>query len=203
MHTDGDQQTVQEAVDTGANSTQTQDSFANAYQEAIDNGPYKVQGNASDQGNDHRHNRHKATTGKEAQEVRHIDLIELVIRPSGDQTAENADELVVNLAESSRNLGSVNTHNGSDNANAQHGLNSQPGNDSSQSGSTFLILGHADSNTQGKQDSHVINQNAASLNQQQSQQAIGAPAGGVDPVTNTHEQAADRQASHGEHQGFT
>lgn len=203
MQADRDEQTVQEAVDAGADGTHTQDSLTNTNQEAVNHGPDKVQGDADDQGDHHSHDGHKPTACKEAQEVRHVGLVELVVAPGGDQTAEDTDELVVNLAERSGNRIGFHAHDKLHHANTQHGLDGQPGNDGRQSGGTLLVLGHADGNAQGEEDSHVVNENAAGLDEQQSRHVVGAPAGGVDPVTDTHQDTADRQTCHRQHQGFT
>ena len=199
VHADGDQQTVQEAVDAGAHSAQTQHALANPYQEAVHNGPYEVQGDADHQSGEHGHDGHETTARKEAQEVGHVGLVELVVAPGSDQAAQDTDELVVDLGER-RGNGGVSAQDQLHHSGAEHGLHGQPGNDGSQCRGTFLILGHADGYAQSEQNGHVVDQDAASLNEQQSQQAVGAPSGGIDPVTNTHQDTADRQAGNGQHQ---
>lgn len=171
-------------------------------QEAVDDGPQEVQGDAGDQGEDDGHDGHEAATREEAQKVRHVGLVEPVVAAGGDQAAQDADELGVDLAERGGHRGSVNAHDGGHHSGAEHGLHGQPGDDGGQGGGALLVLGHADGHAQGEQDRHVVDQDTAGLDKQHGDHAVGAPSGGVDPVTDAHQHAADRQAGHRQHQGF-
>ena len=202
MQTNWNEQTVEETVDTSADCAHTQDAFTNAYQEGVNNRPYEVQRDADEQSNNNGHDRNKTTACKEAKEVRHVDLVELVVAPCSDQTAEDTDKLVVDFAKCRVN-GFISTDDELNNSGSQHGLYSQPGDDSCQSRSTFLVFGHTDCNTQSEQNCHVIDQNTASFDQKQSQHAVSTPASWVDPVTDTHQDTTDWQTCYRQHQRFT
>ncbi len=101
----GDQQTVQESVDAGADAVHAGDAVAQSDQCVEDDGPDEQQNNRNNDGDQTGSDRNEALAGEECQPVRQLGVLELVVAGSADDSGQNADEGVAgDLLES--NVGS-------------------------------------------------------------------------------------------------
>ena len=215
VQADGDQQTVQESVDTGANSVQTDDSLTSGDQNAEQQGPHDQQSCGDDDGDQSGSNGNEALAGEEGQEVRQLDVPELVVADSADDTSQDAGEGVGDLGVSQSPAIDV-AQGGDDSGSSTNQVGDhQPGDQTSQTGGTIVLLSQANGSTDGEQDSHVVDQGAAGLDQEEADGVsdtgsgvtqAGSPVaahhvGGAEQVAQTHQDTTDGQGSNGQHQG--
>ena len=219
MQTGGDQQTVEEGVQTGANSIHASDTLTQSNQSAEHHGPHEQQDGRNHNGDHASHDGHAALAAEEGQEVRQLGVLELVVAQTTDQTGQDADEGVGDLGESHivgasgiddtlsiqrQHVGS----NGGHHIGVQQAGDHQPRGQSSQTSSAILVISHTNADTDGKQNSHVVDQSATGLDQEETNNLESALNGaalhsiGAESVTDTHQDTADRQSCHGQHQCF-
>ena len=207
----GDEQTVQEGVDAGADAVHASDALAQSDQRAKDDGPDEQQNDGHQNGDHAGSNGNEALAGEECQPVRQLDILELVVAGSAHNSGQNADEGVAgDLLEG--DVGSsaffqMTDH--ADHTGVQQLLHHQEADQTGQTCGT-IVVSKADSGTNGEQPCHVIDQSAACLDQQEANgvcctgsrctgNAHNARSKGI---TKTHQDAADRQHSDGKHQSF-
>ena len=207
----GDEQTVQEGVDAGADAVHAGDAVADCDQSVEDDGPDEQQNNGHQNGDQTGSDRNEALAGEECQPVRQLGILELVVAGSTHNSGQNADEGVAgDLLEG--NVGSGALFQGAhhaDHAGAQQLLHHQVADQTGQTCGT-VVVSQADSGTNGKQPCHVIDQSAACLDQQEADGVSctgGCSTGNAhnarsEGITKTHQDAADRQHSDGKHQSF-
>lgn len=168
VQTGGDEQTVQEGVDAGADAVHASDAVADCDQSVEDDGPDEQQNNGHQNGDQTGSDCNEALAGEECQPVRQLDILELVVAGSAHNSGQNADEGVAgDLLEG--DVGSsaffqVTDH--ADHTGVQQLLHHQ---EADQTGQTCgaVVVCKADSGTNGKQPCHVIDQSAACLDQQE------------------------------------
>ena len=101
MQAGGDQQTVQESVDAGANAVHLGNAGAQSNQNAEDDRPDEQQNDRNNDGNNGSHDSNAALAAEERQPVRQLGVLELVVAGSTDDGGQDADEGVAgDLAES-------------------------------------------------------------------------------------------------------
>ena len=88
----GDQQAVQEGVDTSADAVQTDDAVAQSNQNTEDDGPDEQQNNGNHDGNHGGHDSNAALAAEEGQPVRQLGVLELVVAGSTDDGGQDTDE---------------------------------------------------------------------------------------------------------------
>ena len=156
-------------------------------------------------------NGHGALAGEEGQHVRQLGALELVVAHCTDDAGQDAGEGVGDLGES-HGVDFVLHHGGSDGGNGagrQQGGDHQPGDQTSQTGGAVGLFCQANGHADGEQDGHVINQGAACFYQEEAHnvcQTFGGASrahnGGSQRIADAHQNAADGQTSHGQHQSF-
>jgi len=208
----GDQQTVQEGVDASADAVHACDASANGDQCIEDDGPDEQQSDRNNDGDQAGSNSDEALAGEECQPVRHLSALELVVAGCTHHSGQNADERVAgHLLESDVGSGALfqGAHH-ADHAGAQQLLHHQVADQASQTSGTVVVISQTNSGTNGEQPCHVIDQSAACLDQQEANSvscAGGCSTGDTHDtrgqgITETHQDAADRQHSDGKHQSF-
>ena len=90
----GDEQTVQESVDAGADAAHASDAVADGDQSAEDDGPDKQQNDRDNDGDQAGGDGDEALAGEECQPVRHLGALELVVAGCAHHSGQNADERV-------------------------------------------------------------------------------------------------------------
>ena len=212
MQTGGDQQTVQESIDTCANSTQTDNSVTQSNQAAEDHGPYEQQDSGNNDGDNSGNDSNGALAAEECQHVRQLGALELVVADAADNTSQDTNEgVAADLSESNLvDLGCDHTgSDGADSAGVQQSGDHQVRDHTSQAGSAVFVLSQANTNTDCEQDSHIVDQGSACLNQENTQnvcEAFGctgsAHGSGSQGVTQTHQNTTDGQCSNRQHHSF-
>ena len=210
----GDEQTVQESIDTCADAVQTGNAVAQSNQNAEDNGPDEQQDDGNHDGNQGGHDSNAALAAEECQPVRQLGALELVVAGGADDSSQDADEGVAgDLAESNVINGALfqggtnSSADGAHNTGAEQLLHHQKADQTSQTGGAVMVVCQADSCADGEQPSHVIDQSAASLDQQEADRVSSTGSrtfsthnGGSQSVANTHQNTTDGQRGNGQHQ---
>ncbi len=209
MQTSGNQQTVQERVDTCANSAQALDAVAHSNQRTENDGPYEQQNGGSNDGNHSRYNGDGAFAAEEGQHIGELGALELIVAKRTDETSQNANEGIRDFGESNFIclVGDHARRNGADHGNAEQVCNHQPGDETGQTGGTVVFVGKANGHAHREQDGHVVNDSAAGFDQEEAQDIPEAAGGSVrnahnagsNGVAQTHQNAADGEAGHGQH----
>ena len=213
MQAGGDQQTVQEGVQANTEHAHALDAVADGNQNAEDDGPYEQQDGSNNDGNKAGHDSDGALATEECQHVRQLGVLELVVAGSTDDAAQDTDEGVSDLSESNL-IGLAGDHVGSndaDSADGQQGGDHQPADQTGQAGSSIILFSQANSNADGEQQSHVVDQSAACLDQEETdrEQCAGGRCVGnahntrSNGVAQTHQNTADGQDSNGKEQSLT
>ena len=83
----GDEQTVQEGVDAGADAVHASDAVADCDQSVEDDGPDEQQNNGHQNGDQTGSDCNEALAGEECQPVRQLDILELVVAGSATTAA--------------------------------------------------------------------------------------------------------------------
>ena len=210
MQAGGDQQTVQERVDTSADAVHVCDGLAQSDQCTEDQRPDEQQDNGDHDGDQAGGNCDEALAGEECQPVRHLGVLELVVAGRAHHSGQNADERVASdLLES--DVGSSALFEGADctdDGGVQQLLHHQEADEASQTSGTVVVIRQTDCCTDCKQPCHVVDQSAACLDQQE---ANGISCAGScctghthnarsKGIAKTHQDAADRQDRDGKHQ---
>ena len=146
--------------------------------------------------------------------VRQLGALELVVAGGTDDSSQDADEGVAgDLAESNVINGALfqggtnSSADGAHNTGAEQLLHHQKADQTSQTGGAVMVVCQADSCADGEQPSHVIDQSAAGLDQQEADRvsstgssAFSTHNGGSQSVANTHQNTTDGQRGNGQHQ---
>ena len=210
MQAGGDEQTVQESVDAGADAAHAGDAGADGDQTVEDDGPDEQQNHGDQDGDQAGSDRNKALAAEECQPVGHLGILELIVAGSAHNCSQDADKGVAgDLLECDVGSGALfqMTHH-ADHAGVQQLLHHQ---EADQTGQTCgaVVVGQAHSSADGKQPCHVIDQSAACLDEQEANGiccargcTLSTHNGGSQSVTDAHQDAADRQHCNGEHQCF-
>ncbi|MNO72149.1 hypothetical protein D3C76_630860 [compost metagenome] len=201
VQTDRDQQTVEEGVDAGTGGAHADDGFTEGDQATIDDGPDGHQDEGDHDHDNGGHDRHQTTAGEEGQRLVQLDATEAVVQLSRDDTGQDTDELVLNLAEGGRDLVQRDLLDLRDRARAQQGGDHQVTDQTGQRGGTVFILGHAIGDTHGKQNGHLVDDGGTRLDQEGRQRAFATPAVRVNPIANPHQDRCGRQYRYRHHQG--
>ena len=208
MQTGGDQQTVQESVDAGADAAHLGNAVAESNQNAEDDGPDEQQSDRNQNGNDSGHDSNAALAAEECQPVRQLGILELVVAGSTDDGGQDADEGVAgDLAESNVIDGAfLQRADSADNAGAEQLLHHQEADKTCQTCGTVMVIRQTDGSADGEQPSHVVDQGTAGLDQQETYgvsgtggRAFGTHNSGSQSVTNAHQDTTDGQSSYGKH----
>ncbi len=93
----GDEQTVQESIDTCADAAQAGNAVAQSNQNAEDNGPYEQQDNGYRDGNQSGYDSNAALAAEECQPVRELGAFEAVVAACADDSGQDADEGVAGI----------------------------------------------------------------------------------------------------------
>ena len=213
MQAGGDQQTVQEGIQANTEHAHALDAVADGNQNAEDDGPDKQQDGGNNDGNKAGHNGDGTLATEECQHIRQLGVLELVVAGGANNAAQDTDEGVSDLSESNL-VGLAGDHvggNDADSANGQQGGDHQPADQTSQTGSAVIFFCQANGNADAKQQSHVVDQSAAGLDQEETDgvqcagsRCIGnAHNTGSNGVAQTHQDAADGQNSNGKEQSLT
>ena len=210
VQTGGDQQTVQEGVDAGADAVHASDAVADCDQSVEDDGPDEQQNHGHQNGDQTGSDCNEALAGEECQPVRQLGILELVVAGSADDGSQNADKgvagdlLVCNVGSGTL----FDVAHSADHTGVQQLLHHQEADQTGQTCGT-IVVSKADSGTDGKQPCHVIDQSAACLDEQEADGvccagscALGTHNSGSQSVADAHQDAADRQHSDGKHQSF-
>ena len=212
MQTGGDQQTVQESVDAGADAAHLGNAVAEGNQNAEDDGPDEQQNDRNHDRNDGGHDSNAALAAEECQPVRQLGVLKLVVAGSTDDGGQDADERVAgDLAESNVIDGAFfQRADSADNAGAEQLLHHQEADQTGQTGSAVVVVRQTHSSADGEQPSHVVDQGATGLDQQETESiketgscALSTHNSGSESVTDAHQDTADRQRSNGKHKSFT
>ena len=206
----GDQQTVEEGIQASADAAHASDALAQSDQCAEDDGPSKQQDHRCQDGHHSGDDGDRALAAEECQPVRQLGALELVVAGGADDSSQDADESVASdLLES--DLGSAASFQGADDthdAGAQQLLHHQVADQARQTSGAVMVIGQADSCTNSKQPSHIVDQSAACLDQQEADglhdtdDVAALHRGGAQQIAQTHQDAADRQSCNGQHQGL-
>ena len=213
MQAGGDQQTVQESVDAGADAFHLGNAVAEGNQSAEDDGPDEQQDNGNHDGNNGGHDSNAALAAEECQPVRQLGILELVVAGSTDDGGQDADEGVAgDLAESNVidgaffQGGTDSSADGAHNSGAEQLLHHQEADQTGQTCGTVMVIRQTDGSADGEQPCHVVDQGAAGLDQQETYgvsstggRALGTHNGGSQSVTNAHQDTTDGQSSNGKH----
>ena len=208
VQTEGNEQTVEESVDTSADNTQADDTGTQSNQSAVNDRPYEEQDGSHDDGNDCGNDCNAALTGEERECVGQLGVLELVVASSTDDTSEDTDELGLDLGESRIDRLNSNAGQRTNDSGLQELGHHQPRYQTGQTGGTIVVLCHTDGNADSEQPGHVVDQRAASLNQEEADDLKGARhvttlhGGGTERVTDAHQDTADGQTCDGKHQRF-
>ena len=201
---------MQALVDAGADAVHASDAVADCDQSVEDDGPDEQQNNRDHNGDQAGGNCNEALAGEESQPVRHLGVLELVVAGRAHHSGQNADERVASdLLES--NVGSGALFEGADctdDGGAQQLLHHQEADEASQTSGTIVVICQTDCCTDCKQPSHVVDQSAACLDQQEANgvSCTGSCCTGhthnarSKGIAKTHQDAADRQDRDGKHQ---
>ena len=198
-----DQQSVEEAVDTSADRTQADDCLAECNKCIVNNRPYKEEDQANYYANQCRHNSYRTLAAKEGQCLRKFRVLKTIVAKCTNNAADDADELVVCLGESSI---CFRPSQNCDDAGIQNLLDHQPGNQAGQRGCTFVIVAETNRNTDREQNGHVVNDRSTDFHQEESDDIRITKTGhnvGIDHVTNSHQDTCYRQAGNWKHQSFS
>ncbi len=150
----GDEQTVQESVDAGADAAHAGNAVAQGNQNAEDDGPDEQQNDGNDDGNQGGHDSNAALAAEECQPVRQLGVLELVVAGSTDDSGQDADERVAgDLAESNviDTCPLPGSGTSADNAGAEQLLHHQEADQTSQTGGAVVVVSQADSSADGEQ----------------------------------------------------
>ena len=213
VQTGRNQQTVKECIDAGADALHTDDAFANSYQSAEDDRPYEQQDNGYENGNQTGYDGNAALAAEECQPVRELRVFEAVIAACADDTGDDGDKYVLDLVECQR-LDLIvcdGRHERGDDAGAQQVGHHQPGNQTGESGCTVSVIGQTDRDTDNEQPSHVVDQRAARLDEQEAdvvQRTAGRRARYAhnargDRIAEAHQNTADRERCYRQHECLT
>ena len=211
MQAGGDQQTVQESVDAGADAAHLGNAVAEGNQNAEDDGPDEQQNDGNHDGNNGGHDSNAALAAEERQPVRQLGILELVVAGSTDDGGQDADEGVAgDLAESNVIDGAfLQRADSADNAGAEQLLHHQEADQTGQTGSAVMVIRQTDGSADGEQPSHVVDQGAAGLDQQETESvsetgscALSTHNSGSESVTDAHQDTTDGQCSNGKHKSF-
>ena len=214
MQAGGDQQTVQESVDAGADAAQTNDAVAEGNQRTEDDGPDEQQDDGNHDGNNGGHDSNAALAAEECQPVRQLGILELVVAGSTDDGGQNTDERVASNLCESNTLGSCfprlcgitgNAADCLDDARSKQTLHHQEADQTGQTGSAVVVIRQTHGSADGEQPSHVVDQGTASLHQQVTNNLCNARdiatlhGGRTQSVTDAHQDTTDGQCSNGKH----
>ena len=208
MQAGGDQQTVQESVDAGANAVHLGNAVAQSNQNAEDDRPDEQQNDRNNDGNNGSHDSNAALAAEERQPVRQLGVLELVVAGSTDDGGQDTDEGVAgDLAESNVIDGAFfQGTDSTDNAGAEQLLHHQEADQASQTGRAVMVIRQTHSSADGEQPSHVVDQSATGLDQQETNgvrstggSTLSAHNGGSERITNAHQDTTDGQRSYGKH----
>ena len=211
MQAGGDQQTVQESVDAGADAAHLGNAVAEGNQSAEDDGPDEQQDNGNHDGNNGGHDSNAALAAEECQPVRQLGVLELVVAGSTDDGGQDADEGVAgDLAESNVIDGAfLQRADSADNAGAEQLLHHQEADQTGQTCGTVMVIRQTDGSADGEQPCHVVDQGAAGLDQQETESvsetgscALSTHNSGSESVTDAHQDTTDGQCSNGKHKSF-
>ena len=207
MQAGGDQQTVQESVDAGADAAHLGNAVAEGNQNAEDDGPDEQQDNGNHDGNNGGHDSNAALAAEECQPVRQLGILELVVAGSTDDGGQDADEGVAgDLAESNVIDGALlQRADSADNAGAEQLLHHQEADQTGQTCGTVMVIRQTDGSADGEQPCHVV----AGLDQQETESvsetgscALSTHNSGSESVTDAHQDTTDGQSSYGKHKSF-
>ena len=209
MQTGGDQQAVEEGVQTGANAAQADDAVAQHNQQVEDDGPDKQQDDGNHDGNQTGHNGNAALAAEEGQPVRQLDALELVVAGGTDDGSQDADEGVAgDLAE--RDVVDAALFQGADgthHSGAQQLGHHQVADQARQTRGAVMVIGQAHGSAHSEQPGHIVDQGAAGLDQDETGRVSKAGGGAFSThggrsqrVAQAHENAADRKRGDRQHQ---
>src|SRR5699024_1721464 len=153
-----------EGVQAGADGIHAQDAVADGHQAAVNNRPDEQQDGCNDDREHGGDDGDAAFAAEESQPVRQLGALELVVADSADNAGDDADELVLDVVERNVRLGAGD---GGDDGGVQQLGDHQPGNQAGQTSGAVLIVGQANGNADGKQPGHVVDQGAAGLHQEE------------------------------------
>jgi len=213
MQAGGNQQTVQESIDAGANAVHLGNAVAQSNQNAEDDRPDEQQNDGNHDGNDGGHDSNAALAAEECQPVRQLGVLKLVVAGSTDDGGQDADERVAgDLAESNVinraffQGGTNSSADGAHNSGAEQLLHHQEADQASQTGRAVVVIRQTHSSADGEQPGHVVDQSATGLDQQETNgvrstggSTLSAHNGGSECVTNAHQDTTDGQRSYGKH----
>ena len=210
MQAGGDQQAVEEGVQTGADAVQADDAVAQSNQGVEDQRPDEQQDHGHHDGHNAGDDGHAALAAEEGQPVRHLGVLELVVAGGADDGSQDADEGVAgsllkgNVGRGA--LGQVHEGQRADHRRAQQLGHHQVADQAGQGGSTVMVVGQTDRRADGEQPGHVVDQGAAGFDQDKANgvgqafgSTLGAHGGRGQGVAQPHQDTADRQRGNGQH----
>ena len=219
MQTGRDEQTVEEGVDASTDAAHSGDAVAQRDEAVKDDGPHEEKDDGDQDGDERGHDGNTALAGEEGQPVRKTGALELVVHAAADDGRQNADEAVAGDLGEGDALGGeepgrlgvgVHAADGGDNGRAEKLLDHQEGNETSEASGAIVIVRQADSSADGKEPSHVVDESAACLDEQETN-GVGRASGlstrnahdaGGEQIANAHEDASDGKRRDGKHQRF-
>ena len=205
-----DQQTVQECIDTCADSTHSDDRLTKRDQRTEDQRPYEQQDHGCNDRNNTGNDCHTALAAEEAEPIRKLGILKSVKAGRSDNTGNDTDKRIRNFAECQHRIlivGNGRHKRGNRTCREERG-DHQPGSQSSHTAGTVIVIGHTDTDTDHKQQCHIVDQGCTRFHKEQSQQVYKAVditalhRRRAEQITDTHQQTADRQHRNRKHQRF-
>ena len=192
------QQAVQESVDAGADRAEREHPLAEDDQAVVDEGPDEEQRDRHDQRDAGGDDGDGALAREEREVVGQLRVFEPVVAPGADQTADDAHEHVLDLAEGWVDgfecLGAGEQLHG---LGLQQGRDRQPRDEARERRGAVRLVSHADRDADCEQQRHVVDERAAGCGQERRGDVV---AGEVrDPVADAEEDCGDRQHCHRQH----
>ena len=208
-----DEQAVEECVDACADAAHADDGFADRNERAEDDRPDEQQNDGYHDGNQTGYDRNAALAAEECQPVGKLRVLEAVVARRTDDACDDRDKDVLDLIERER-LDLIvcdGRHERGDDAGAQQIGHHQPGNQTGESGCTVSVIGQTDRDTDNEQPSHVVDQRAARLDEQEAdvvQRTAGRRARYAhnargDRIAEAHQNTADRERCYRQHECLT
>ena len=206
----GDQQAVEEGVETRADAAEADDPVAEGDQSVEDDRPDEDQ-NDRDKDRDHAgDDRHAALAAEESEPVRQFGALEFVVAGGADDRGQDADEGVAGgflEGDVGRGVFFQRDDRADDGGVEQLGHH-QVADEAGQRRGAVVVVRKADRRADGEQPGHVVNQGAARFNQDKADGVRKAGSGCVadahrgrgQRIAQAHQDAADWQRGDRQHQ---
>ena len=205
------QQPVQEGIEPGADSSHSGDGLAQPCQTAEQQRPHKHKKDRDQDRCQTRSDQGAPLPAEESQPFRQPGVLEAVVAARTYQAGDDADERILDLLKCQQCRGI--THKGRsdrpDKIRIQQIHDHEPGYQRSDPGDPVFVVSHTDTDPHREQNGNVIDQGPASLHQVQpedrSDSCHGASLHGyrTEKIPQPHQDAAERQTCHRDHDRFT